>query len=200
MRHGKLVFLFSLFIISFSASASTLETTPAGVIIELGIHGGGDEVSRANTTSGEKTVTAGGGISFGLGGYFNISESFSAQLVFGIKEDAINGSNGNIKFSRNTLDFMFYANLGEILSLGIGPTYHTSVELSSDGVGSQYASDTSFDDAVGVIADAKFDLGEPGKNFIALRLTYIEYKTSETTLAEQTYNGNSFGFLWGFRF
>lgn len=196
MNTIKHVLFFSMLFFSFS----TYAIEDVGLAFELGVHSGGDELTRASTTAGEETVTAGGGISAALGAHVDMSDTFSMQLTLGIKEDAINGSNGNIKFSRNTLDLLFHTKLGETLSLGVGPTWHTNVELTSDGVGSFYVQDTSFDDALGVLADAKFDVGAPGDLFLAVRFTFIEYEATQSTLSKKTYSGNSVGLIWGGNF
>ena len=60
--------------------------------------------------------------------------------------------------------------------------------------------DTDFDNALGVLLDAKFDVGEPGKFFLAARFTFIEYETSQSTLSKKTFSGNSVGLIWGGHF
>lgn len=189
----KPVLFFLMLFVSFASHAIE-------VAFELGVHAGGDELSRANTSDGEDTVTAGGGISAAIGGKVDMSDTFSMQLTFGFKEDAIRATNGNIRFSRNTVDLLFHSKLGEVLSLGAGPTWHSNVELTSDGVGVFYAQDTAFDDALGLLADAKFDVGDPGDFFLAARLTLIEYETSQATLSKKTFSGNSVGLIWGGNF
>jgi len=186
-----------LMIVSFSAQA---ESGDVGLVFELGLHAGGDEVTRASTTTGEETVTAGGGISAAIGAGFDITDDMSMQLTFGFKDDSINGSNGNISFSRDTLDLLFHSKLTDSVSLGAGVTAHTNVKLTSDGVGAFYVQDTDFENAYGALLDAKFDVGDPGKFFLALRLTFIEYETTQNNLAKKTFSGNSLGLIWGGRF
>lgn len=193
MNAVKHVLFFLMFLVSFSTQA-------VEVVFELGVHAGGDEITTAATSSGDQTVTAGGGISAAVGAKIDMSDTLSMQLTFGFKEDAINGSNGNIKFSRNTLDMLFHSKLGETLSLGVGPTWHSSVKLTADGVGAFYVQDTDFDDALGLLVDAKFDVGEPGDFFLAVRLTFIEYESKQSTLSKKTFSGNSLGLIWGGNF
>ncbi len=191
MQKLKIIYIVSFFLASFSAHA-------LGPVFELGVHAGGDEITTASTTSGEETVTAGGGVSAAIGLDFNISEDISAQLLFGKKEDSITAVNGNIKFSRNTVDLLFHLKLNETVYLGAGPTLHSNVKLTSDGVGVYYVQDTDFKDAVGILLDARFDIGQPDSFFLAIRGTFITYETDTAT--SFTYNGNSVGLIWGSTF
>lgn len=193
MKASKpVLFIMMLFVSSTSHAVE--------VAFELGAHAGGDEVGQAYTNQGSDSVTAGGGVSAAVGAKFDLSDTLSMQLTVGAKQDAINATNGHIKFTRNTVDLLFHYKLGELISLGAGPTWHSNVKLTADGAGAYYVQNTQFDDALGLLADVKFDIGEPGDFFLAARFTFIEYKTSQNTLSKQTFSGNSIGLIWGGNF
>ena len=193
MKLGRQIMLVGLLCVPFSSHA-------IDVVLELGLHVGGDDIVTAATSDGDETVTAGGGYSLAAGAKFDLSETLSMQLTGGIKEDAINGSNGDIEFSRNTLDLLFHTKLTETVSLGFGPTWHSNVRLSTEGAGGFYAADTDFDNALGLLVDGKIELGTVGSFFLGGRLTFIEYETSQNTLPKKTYSGNSVGLMVGFNF
>ena len=167
---------------------------------ELGVHSGGDEITTAETTSGTENVTAGGGISAAIGAKMDLSEDLMLQATIGFKEDSITGSNGDVSFSRNTLDFLVDMKMSELIYLGGGLTYHMSPELTTEGAGAYFAQNEEFENALGYLLDAKFDVGVPGDLYVSLRMTFIDYDSKTAANGKKSYNGNSVGLIWGGHF
>lgn len=190
MKTVKQILFFLLFCSSFSSHATD-------VVLELGLHVGGDDILTAATPDGDEALTAGGGLSAAAGLKYDLSDSSSVQMTLGYKEESI-GSSKQIKFSRNTLDLLYHSRLTDSFRLGVGPTLHLNTRLDTEGDGEFYAPDTDFDNALGILLDSKLVLGAADSLFLGLRLTLIEYKTRQNNLPHHTYDGSNIGFMVGF--
>ena len=196
----KLVRCFISIAMLIGPSFAYAEAGDINVNFELGVYAGGDEITAAATTSGTQTVDAGAGIAAAIGADYDLTDELSLAVLVGFNEDSITAENGNIKFTRTTLDALVKAKVTDLFWIGGGVTYHTGVKLSADGAGSFYVQDDTFKDATGFLIDAKFDVGEPGSFYISVRMTSIEYESETGINGKDTYSGNGLGIIWGGEF
>ena len=187
--------LLSAFLALFSISSHA-----AGVVLEMGLHTGGDDLVTATFVGGDtETLEAGGLYHFAIGAGFDINEKWNSRVTFGIKEDSINAENGDLKFTRYPIDAVFLYNVNKWM-LGGGLTYHTNVELSGSGVVSGF--NAEFDDALGFLLEADYHFGQPGTGkggYIGARYTVIDYDISGPG-GSASIDGNSIGVVLGIRF
>lgn len=187
---GKLLLIPGVFLFSASSHA-------VGLVLEMGLHTGGDELVTANFTSGDsETLKAGGLYHFSIGAGFDIGDYVESRITAGIKQTTITASNGDISFTRYPIDAVFFYKL-ESWRLGGGLTYHTNVKLDSSGLSPPLTAD--FDNALGLLLEVDFYMGE--KAYIGGRYTVIEYDTVPSdTVKAATVDGNSIGIILGLRF
>lgn len=185
------------FLIGLLLSVS-LSSNAADLVLEAGLHAGGDDLVSVTFASGStETIEAGGFFNLAIGVGFDINEKVTSRITFGIKEDSITASNGNIDFTRNPIDALFLYKTESWL-LGGGITYHTNVKLSGDGIASGLNAD--FDDSLGFILEADYLLGNK-KGYVGGRYTMIDYDSvPSATVNAATVDGNSIGVVVGYRF
>ena len=178
-----------LLVLNTSANAASL-------VLEAGIHFGGDELARATYTNGSTTtIDAGALFSLGVGVGLDLAPNVESRITFGIKTDDTTASNGDISFTRYPIDVLFLYKTGD-WKLGAGITYHLNPKLEGGGVVSGLRAD--FDDALGVLLEADYDLRIM---YLGARVTFIEYESIPTaTVRRATIDGNSIGFVAGVRF
>ncbi len=180
---------FGLLVVNTSASAS-------GLVLEGGLHFGGDELARATYTNGNTTsVDAGALISFGIGAGFDLAPDLESRVTIGIKVDEVTASNGDISFTRYPIDVLFLYNTGD-WKLGGGITYHLNPKLEGGGVVTGLRAE--FDDALGLLLEIDRNLGN---FYIGGRITFIDYESiPSATVRNATVNGDSIGIVAGMRF
>lgn len=161
----------------------------SGLVMEAGLHFGGDKFFSYDTPSGVTDINAGELYSLGIGVGMDLAPDLESRITFGVKEDGIVGSNGSAKFTRYPIDVLLLKRLG-VWKVGAGLTYHLSPEFN----------DTTyppiryeFRDALGGLLELDRDLGVV---YVGMRLTLIEYERTDGRI----YNGNSFGVVGGIRF
>ncbi len=166
-------------------------------MLEAGLHFGGDELVAATFTSGNtETIEAGGFYNISAGVAFDISDKVVSRVTLGFKEDSITAGNGDISFSRNTIDALFLYKTDQWL-FGGGLTYHTSVKLSGSGLASGIGAE--FDNALGFLLEVDYMYSK--KAYVGGRYTVIDYDTvPSTTVNAVTVDGNSIGVVVGYRF
>lgn len=176
----------------------SLSSNAADFVLEAGLHAGGDDLVTATFVSGStQTIEAGGLYNFALGVGFDINEKVTSRITFGIKQDSITASNGNIEFTRYPLDALVFYKTDSWL-FGGGITYHTNVKLSGDGLASGLSA--NFDDSMGFILEADYLFGNK-KGYVGGRYTMIDYDTvPSATVNAATVDGNSIGVVVGYRF
>lgn len=188
--HMSKLYLFALItFLSFPAYAVDL-------VLEMGLHDGGDDLVTATFSSGDsETLEAGGLYHFSVGAGFDIAQDWVSRITFGIKEDSITASNGDIKFTRYPIDALFLYRVDQWM-IGGGLTYHTGVELDGSGLASPLNAD--FDDALGVILEVDYRFG---KAYVGGRYTIIDYDTvPSASVNAATVDGNSIGVVLGAKF
>ncbi len=178
-----------LLAVNTSASAS-------GLVLEGGLHFGGDELARVPYTNGSTTsIDAGALFSFGIGAGFDLAPDIESRVTIGIKTDEATASNGDISFTRYPIDVLFLYNVGD-WKLGGGITYHLNPKYEENGVGTGLRAE--FDDALGLLLEIDRNLGII---YLGARVTFIDYESiPSATVRKATFNGDSFGIVAGMRF
>ena len=167
----------------------------SNLLLEAGIHAGGDELVNVTFVGGmEQSMKAGGLISLSVGLISEIDETLELRTTLGYKFDSITMENGDLDFSRYPITAMLF-NKGEKFSMGIGTTYHLNPKFKSSGFAGNFTVD--FDNAIGFIAEVDYKLNE--RAYVGIQLTTIDYEVN-TTLGSDKVNGNSFGVVTGARF
>jgi hypothetical protein len=172
------------------------------VILQMGVHSGGDELAGATFTSGDSDkIKAGELLSFAAGIVQPIGESWEVQAGLGWKFDTITATNGDITFDRYPLDLLLFYRPTEKFRIGLGGSYHLNPKLSSSGAASGL--DVEFDNALGFAVEAGYFFGHvspegtPRGMYLGVNYTAIDYTVANTDVAV---DGNSIGLILGFRF
>ena len=175
-------YLTLLFLLTLPAQASAVD-----FLLELGVHGGGDEIANVTFVSGNtESIDAGGLISLSAGLVFDHGD-FASRFKFGIKTDSIDATNGSIDWDKNMADILLMYKVDDDIQIGAGLTYHSSIELSGSGV---VAGVAKFDNALGFVVEADYFWDK--KSYIGLSFTSIDYEIN--TLS---YDGSSIGLVIG---
>jgi len=162
------------------------------VFVQGGLHVGGDELIEAEFDNGDdEDIKAGELISLSVGVGTDLDENTEARLMVGVKFDSINADNGDIDFFRYPVTALVMYKTSEKISIGGGVTYHLNPGLSGDGVASVV--DVDFDDALGFVLGAEYQLSNGG--YAGIQFTSIDYEVSGIDVS-----GNSIGLILGFRF
>ncbi|MDH5387513.1 MAG: hypothetical protein OEY06_03570 [Gammaproteobacteria bacterium] len=178
-------------IISTTLILTSLTTQASNLLLEAGLHFGGDELASVGFAGGSsESIEAGGLISLSAGLVSEIDEGLKLRTTIGIKFDSITASNGDLDFTRYPVSAMLFKN-GEVFNAGIGATYHLSPEFESTGFAGDFS--VSFDNAFGFVAEVDYKLGE--KAYVGLKATIIDYEIGSSKI-----DGNSFGVVIGTSF
>lgn len=161
----------------------------SGLILEGGLHFGGDRLATVYTSNGTSDINAGGQYSFAIGVGLDLAPDVESRITIGIKEDGVFGRNGDVRFTRYPIDVLVLKR-ADGWKIGGGVTYHMNTEYSD----TYYGYTVPFDDALGLLVELDRELGAV---YIGGRLTLINYQiTGDTT----KFNGNSFGVVAGIKF
>jgi len=163
-----------------------------------GIDGGGDKLVRLEFNNGDtSSIKAGGGVFFEVG-YMATTPglndpAFSTELTFGYKNDSEEDTNGEIDFTRLSLNLnQFYRQ--EKIRLGVGATFHFDNELKTKG-SFFTGNDVAFEDTVGF--NLLFEYIATERAVVGMRATFIEYAFEDTRLGTAEIDGNSIGIYIG---
>lgn len=172
----------------------------AGIVLQLGVDAGGDEMVRANFTDGEtQSIDAGEFTHFDIGFSFpndRAHPTWESQLTIGWKNATIQAENGSLDWTRYPIDFMqFY--VVDAWRFGAGLTWHFNPTLEGSGVVHGKA---SFDDAMGFLLEADFLMGPNREVYLGGRLTLIEYDVAQGSGGSgESVDGDSVGAVLGMR-
>ena len=160
----------------------------AEVLIEAGIHTGGDEITLVNQSNAIiESTEAGSKYTLNIGGTKAFSDNIEAQFSLGIKSDASYGADQEASWVRYPVNAMVFYRTSK-LRLGLGATVHLFPEFKVSGT-AQSAS-TKYDDALGALFEIDYRLDSVFH--IGLRYTDITY-VSQTN--GQRFDGSSVGLL-----
>jgi hypothetical protein len=143
-----------------------------GLVLGMELSGGGDDI--AIMTSGDR-IRAGELLYFGAGYNYSLNSDNTLFLrsMLGFKFVDINAKNGDLKFTRFPLDFIFIKRL-DAFSLGAGPTYHLSPNY--EGTVNGVSSKIDFDNSLGFLVQGSYYFAQQTE--LGVRFTSIDYKTS----------------------
>ncbi len=143
-----------------------------GLVLGMELSAGGDDI--AVMTNGDH-IKAGELLYFGAGYNYSLNSDNTLFLrsMLGFKFVNINAKNGDMKFTRFPLDFIFIKRL-DAFSLGAGPTYHLSP--SYDGTINGVSSKIDFDSSLGFLLQGSYYFSQQTE--LGVRFTSIDYKTS----------------------
>jgi hypothetical protein len=170
----------------------------ATVFMEGGLHFGGDTLATVVFFDGDtQTVKAGRLFSASIGMVGDVGDDMEMRVSIGLKADGIFAANGEVDFTRFPLEFMLFTK-AEVVSFGLGLSYHLDPSLSVTGPVVSGGSSTDFDDALGVVAEVDYKLGTDKKAYVGIKATFIDYEPSNAGAV--SISGNSLGIVIGFRF
>jgi hypothetical protein len=162
----------------------------ASLVLEGGLHTGGDELISVLFTSGSTdSIKAGDLLSLAIGTNFDVSDNVESRITFGVKLDVISASNGDITFTRYPVNVLLLYK-SDSLRIGGGLTYHLSPELSGSGIAAGV--NGQFDDALGFLGELDWYFSQNA--YFGFRLTNIDYTVSSTSIK---FSGNSVGVVLG---
>lgn len=167
----------------------------SGLVLEGGLHFGGDQLAEVFTSSGSESVDAGELYTLGIGVALDLAPDLESRITVGIKEDGVFADNGDVTFTRYPIDVLILRRTGN-WKIGGGITYHLSPEFTASTVST--FDQAKFEDALGFLLELDRELGPA---YIGGRLTFIEYDSIPTaTVRSTSISGNSFGIVAGIRF
>lgn len=166
------------------------------IMVELGIHDGGDDIITVNFTDGSsRDMQAGEFLSLGAGVAWDIGSVMETRLYAGWKGDEVSADNGSVKLNRWTSNFMLLFKAGG-WRFGGGAAYHWSIEL--DGSGAATNASAEFDDALGAVAEIDYYFNENA--YVGLQYLNIEYDRRATLgNSARTFDASSIGLTIGGR-
>ena len=184
---------FILFILFMSSSAHVM--AEIDIMVELGLHNGGDDLITANFTDGSSaTINAGEFLALDLGVVWDMG-MLEGRVTGGWMYDSISAIDGSIDFSRFTHKFILLFKAGD-WRFGGGYAYHFNVEL--DGSGAASLADSEFDDALGWEAEVNYYFNE--SVYVGLVYTDIDYERLATLgNSNKTFDASSVAFTIGGR-
>lgn len=170
-------------------------TAQAGLVMQMGIDVGGDEMVRAVFVGGESdSINAGELIHFDIGLSIPSAQSnpaWESQLTLGWKNDSIDAGNGTLDWSRFPVDFLQFYIVND-WRFGAGLSWHFDPTLEGNGV---VAGKVEFDNAMGFLLEADYLAGLNREIFLGARLTLIEYE-----VGTESVDADSLGAVVGWRF
>lgn len=187
MWHWNLLKLSTVGLVLLAGSAQAA----SGLVLEGGLHIGGERFSTVLTSNGSRDINAGELLSFGIGVGLDLAPDVESRITIGIKEDGVYAQNGDVRFTRYPIDVLLLKRLGG-WKLGGGLTYHLNPEYVDTY--SYPSINERFKDSLGVLVELDRDLGAV---YVGGRLTLISY---EEISGLYSVNGNSFGVVAGIRF
>jgi len=164
----------------------------------LGIDGGGDKLVRLQFTDGEtSSIKAGGGFFFEVGYALTTpglgNPALTTEATFGYKNDSESASNGDIDFTRLSLNLNQFYTL-DTIRVGAGATFHFNNELNTSG--SFFTGrDLAFEDTAGFNLMVEYIASD--KVVVGMRATFIEYNFEDSAFGTDAIDGNSFGLYMG---
>ncbi|MDH5181559.1 MAG: hypothetical protein OEY07_18000 [Gammaproteobacteria bacterium] len=169
-----------------------IKTAHADMMIEAGVHFGGDEVIESPYSDGQTgSIKAGENYTFAFGPMFKLIGNWQLQTTIGMKTGADYALDGldevEVSLVRFPLNALLFYEIGSF-RFGYGTTWHVAPKLKGSGVASNVSQE--FDDAVGEVVEIDFRQTE--RFLWAIRYTRIEY---ENSLNGQRYDGTSIGIL-----
>lgn len=177
-----------------SPAVSAVE--PGPWILRLAAESGGDTMFEVEFDNGDRDkIKAGGLLHIEAGKQFNLfadKPAMQTEFTVGYKTDSVNASNGDLKFSRITLNAMQYYRYSEKVRFGLGATYHMNPTIDIDILGID--GKVELDDVLGFMLAADYAYSEQ-VNFGA-RATMIDYEVPNS----RDVSGNSVGAYVSFRF
>ena len=191
-RCMKIIFaLISSTLLFTSSVAYAGKQLPTKLLLEAGMHGGGDKIENISFVgSGANTLHAGAMISISIGYAFKTSENWELRTVCGIKTDRLNEANNKLEFTRYPFSMMLFKRT-KAFSMGLGATYHVNPKFHSQG--SLGNGIITFNYGRGLMAEIDVDFSED--SYLGVQATAINYYTGS-----QSVNGNSVGIVIGTRF
>ena len=170
-----------------STTASAVQPNPW--MLRFAVESGGDTLIGVRFENGDEEKIKGGGLLHFEGGKrFNLfadKPELETEFTVGYKMDSVNADNGDLKFTRFTLNAMQYYRYNEKVRFGLGATFHMNPTLEVDILGVD--GEVELDDTLGFMLGADYAYSEQ-VNFGA-RATMIDYEVDNSEDA----SGNSFG-------
>lgn len=165
-----------------------ISSSNAEVLLEIGIHTGGDEITLVDATNTViESTNAGDKLSFALGGTKAITDNFEGQFSFGIKSDSHHTVDDEASWVRYPVNAMLFFH-NENLRLGLGATVHFSPKYKVSGNTNNASS--SFKDAIGALFEIDYRLNQ--QFHLGLRYTDIKYERENDG---RRFDGSSVGLL-----
>jgi hypothetical protein len=160
----------------------------ARVLVELGIHTGGDEMTLVDDSNAVIESTKAGELySLALGGTKAFTDNIEAQFTIGIKSNsnyALDSEASWVRYPVNGMIFYYSENY----RLGLGATAHLYPKYKVSGTTKNASS--SYKNALGGLLE--FDYRLSGQLYLGLRYTAIEYVREDDG---KRFDGSSIGLL-----
>lgn len=116
-------------------TAATPAPSTVKPLVGFGVTFGGKTIEKGTYSDGESwRISSGGLIHFYAGAEFAINNDFALQATLGYHFDRVNGSNGNVRFTRMPLDFTGLYKVSPQVRLGGGIQHVSAPKLAVNGV------------------------------------------------------------------
>lgn len=181
MKLFLLILLLSISAIFSNLFAQNSSPIEAKLLLEAGIHYGGDVIMEVEfQDGGDQEMLAGQGLTLAVGGQLSMP---SFKYVFmrgsiGFKYSTTAADNANIMFLRYPLNIMAYAAPVDDIRIGIGTTSHLGAVLKGDG----FFRDIEYESSFG----PRFEVGYKWVALVYNNITFTDPSGDE-------YKGGAFG-------
>lgn len=164
-------------------------------LLGAGLTLGGDKLHTLTYPGGDSSsVTAGGGMMLYGGLDYRLNDAVSIQGTAGYHFDSTRqSSDGEVKFDRKFLELLAYYHASEVFRLGVGLRSVVGPKLK--GTGTSSATNTPFDNTVGMIIEGEFMIYPT----IGIKVRHVS-ESYRPTGSSVTYKGNHNGLLANFYF
>ncbi len=182
------------------AEAPSPQTIETDFLVLAGLTYGGDDLYQVEYEDGSDTeLKAGGLISVGAGLITHFNQ-YSIQTTLAYHFDSADADNGDVSFSRWSLELLPFYNIDDKHRVGLGLTYHMSPELESDFDFDK--STIEFDSAVGIVAEYGYswDQSTVGVRFVSIDYDISELNGMDVGWADVSVSGNHLGVYYYYNF
>jgi len=118
---------------AFPVGSHAVDVRP---LLKLGIDFGGETLGTVTFTDGStQSIKSNQGFYLGGGALIRVTDSkdIEVEVSLSYKEDSINASNGNVKFTRMPVDALVFYRFPQQFRVGGGLTYHLNPKESCSG-------------------------------------------------------------------
>ncbi|MEK9802138.1 MAG: hypothetical protein VW475_01885 [Curvibacter sp.] len=156
---------------------------------------GGDALVSGNWTDGTPwDLKAGQGTVLALGGDLRLTDSFSIQGSAGYHRNSVDGTNGNVVFTRVPVELLGFYALTDQVRLGLGARKSQSAKVQGGGVAASVSE--PYESTAGAVAEVQYLFSAPSRSerspLFGVYLRYVKesFKAKSASWDDQKRDGS----------